>query len=100
MKITLEKVKEVLQANQAELSNFGVTSLAVFGSVARGEATEESDIDILIEFDEARSIDLFDFIMINQFLEKKLGVKVDLVTVLALKKQLKDQILKEAVRVA
>jgi predicted nucleotidyltransferase len=96
----MEKIKEMLKAHQAELRSFGVTSLAVFGSVARGEATEESDVDFLIEFDEARSIDLFDFIMLNQFLEEKLGAKVDLVTLLALKKQLKDQILKEAVRVA
>ena len=100
MTLTLERIKEVLRNKEVEIRKFGIISLAVFGSVARGEATDSSDVDLLVEFDDHRSIDLFDFIIVNQFLEKELGVKVDLVTVPALKKQLKDQILKEAIRVA
>ena len=74
--------------------------LAVIGSIARGEATDRSDIDILVEFDEHRSIDLFDFSDLNFFLEEILGTKVDLVTETTLKKQLRAQILTEAVRIA
>ena len=88
----------LLEGYRAELKKYGVKSIAVFGSVARNEATEGSDIDILVEF--GQSVGLFEFVRIKTRLEKILNRPVDLVTPEALKKQLKEKILKEAVYAA
>jgi predicted nucleotidyltransferase len=88
----------LLEGYRAELKKYGVKSIAIFGSVARNEATEGSDIDILVEF--GQSVGLFEFVRIKTRLEKILNRPVDLVTPEALKKQLKEQILKEAVYAA
>jgi len=60
------------------LKSAGITRAAIFGSFARGEATADSDIDILIEFE--RVMTLFDIVGLKQELEDALGRKVDLVT--------------------
>ena len=96
----LKKVQQIINENKVHLNKYGIKSLAVFGSIARGQATSESDVDLLIEFLNEKTIDLFDFIELNQFLEEKFKCKVDLVTKKALKKQLSEQILREAIRVA
>ena len=84
--------REVLQ------QRFGVKSLAVFGSVARDEATEASDVDLLVEFD--RPIGLLHLIGTQQYLEKLLGVyKVDLVLRHAVIAELQEDIYGEAVDV-
>ena len=93
-----DEVLALLAGYRAELNKYGVKSLAIFGSVARNEATEESDIDILVEF--SQPVGLFEFVRIKAHLEKILNRPVDLVTPEALKKQLKEQILKEAVYAA
>ncbi len=73
--------------------------MALFGSLARGEATEESDIDLLVEF--SKPIGLLRFVALKRLLgEVVLGRPVDLVTPKALKPQLRDWILKEAIRAA
>jgi len=77
---------------------FSVESLAIFGSVSKGTAGPDSDIDILIKF--KKTPGLFGFIDLKQYLEVIVGRSIDLVTENALKKQLRDEILKEAVRVA
>jgi len=78
-------------------SRFDVNSISIFGSVARDEAGEESDVDVLVSFD--RSPGIFQFLRLKEFLENILSNRVDLVTKKALKKQLSEQILREAVRV-
>jgi predicted nucleotidyltransferase len=98
MKLTLKKLKEVVKENEAELRDFGIKSLAVFGSVARGEANNKSDVDILVEFD--RPVGIFHFLDLKYFLETILKTQVDLATRNALHPMLKSNILKEAVRVA
>ncbi len=77
--------------------SFKVKSLKVFGSFARGEESAASDIDILVELSE--TADLLDFIRLAEFLERKLGRKVDLVTERALKAELRDGILSEALSI-
>ena len=77
---------------------FGVASLSVFGSMARGEQTPESDVDILVEFE--RPIGLLRFVELRLRLEALLGRPVDLVEPDALHPQLRDRILAEAVRAA
>lgn len=73
---------------------YGVKKLGVFGSFARGEGKEDSDIDVLVEF--KTGYETFDnYIELKFFLEDLFGRKVDLVTVEALRPQLKEDILKE-----
>jgi uncharacterized protein len=80
------------------LDSHGVASLFLFGSAARGEASADSDIDLLVEF--GRPIGLFEFVRLRRELEAALGRPVDLVTKAALKPQLRDEILSEAIRAA
>src|SRR5512135_142929 len=89
---TIEKQKSTLA------KDFGVHSLALFGSFARQNAKRQSDIDILVEFN--RPVGLFEFARLKLYLEKKLGREVDLVTVEALRPEMRDAILREAVYVA
>ncbi len=88
----------IIAQNQADLARFKVKSLAIFGSVARDEARPDSDIDILVEF--SAPVGMFEFIDLKEYLEGILNVRVDLATEPALKRQMKAQILKEAVRAA
>ena len=83
-----EKILPVLQRH-------GIKRAGIFGSVARGEATPESDVDILIELD--RQASLLDFIGIKLDLEDVLGRSVDLVEYAAIKPRLRDRILREEV---
>ena len=85
---------EILRSHQAELREAGVKSLKLFGSVVRGEAGPESDIDILVEF--SRPIGLLAFVRLKHRLAELLGRPVDLVTPEALKSPLRDGILNEA----
>ena len=77
---------------------FGVRDLAVFGSVARGEASATSDLDVLVDFVGPATFD--GFMGLKFFLEDTLGVKVDLVTRAALKPRLRERVESEARRVA
>jgi hypothetical protein len=89
----LKQVSHLLSVKRSELNHHGVKSLAVFGSVARGDATEFSDLDMLVEF--VRPVGLFEFIRLKKFLEDLTGCKVDLVTQDALHPAMRDSILKE-----
>jgi len=88
----LEAAAPVLR-RLAEESGYG--RLAVFGSVARGEARQESDIDLLVESPEGTSS--FGFIRFKQLLERVLGRQIDLVDYGGLKAKLDDDIRREAV---
>ena len=79
------------------LRQHGVKRAGIFGSVARGEATPESDVDILVELDQQAS--LLDFIGIKLDLEDVLSRRVDLVEYAAIKPRLRDRILREQVPV-
>jgi uncharacterized protein len=75
------------------LKKSGVKKASLFGSVARGEATQKSDVDILIEFKGKKS--LFDLVHLKMNLEDALGKKVDLLTYNSLHPLLKKKILDE-----
>jgi predicted nucleotidyltransferase len=80
--------------------DFGVKSLALFGSVVRNEANPTSDVDLLVEFDD-RPIGLFHLSRTQHYLEKILGVgRVDLVLREGIKPALKERILREAIDAA
>ena len=87
----------LLHEYQNETQKFGVKSLALFGSVARDEAREQSDIDILVEFDSPPSFDRY--MGLKFYLEDLLGVRVDLVTLRALKPRVRPYVEQEAVYV-
>ena len=87
------KRKEILQI----ASNYGATNIRVFGSVARGEEKQNSDIDLLVTLEEGRS--LFDLIDLKIKLEEILNRKVDLVTEESVHWYLKDNIKKEAIKI-
>jgi len=72
----------------------GASNVRVFGSTARGEAGPESDIDLLVELDEGRS--LLDHIALIQDLHDLLGQEVDVVEYGALRPRIKERILREA----
>ncbi len=91
-----DEVLHCLSDKRAELASLGVRSLDLFGSVARGEARPDSDVDLLVEFD--RPIGLFHFTRVQRRLEELLGCRVDLVMKDAVKPQLRRGILAEAVR--
>ncbi len=91
-------VLRVLAAHRAQLEAMGVTSLAVFGSVARDEAGADSDVDILVDFDPTLSVGLFKFLELQEYLEGILGRKVDLGMPGALKPRMRDRILNEQIR--
>jgi hypothetical protein len=73
----------------------GAYNIRVFGSIARGEATDSSDIDLLVDMEPRRS--LLDVAGLLIDLEKLLGHRVDVVTTKGLKKSLKDRVLSEAI---
>jgi len=68
--------------------------VGIFGSRTKGVATENSDIDLMIQFDKKKKYGLFDLGGIKMDLEKELGKKVDLVTPFSLSPLLKDEIMK------
>lgn len=88
------KPEECIREHMPKLRDiYRVSRLGIFGSFARGEAKESSDIDILVEFSD--SVDIFHFIRLQYHLTEILGRRVDLVTPDALKPLIKDQILQE-----
>nr|WP_283757678.1 nucleotidyltransferase family protein [Roseofilum casamattae] len=93
-----DEILALAAQHQDELNAMGVKSLALFGSVARNEATADSDVDFLVEFDD-RPIGLFDLSRVRLYLEDILGRKVDMGTVDSLKEYLRDRVLRDRIRV-
>lgn len=90
-----DEAVKLLAEHRDELAELGVTSLALFGSVARDEARPDSDVDLLVEV--RRPMGLFEFIGIKQRLEEIFGRSVDLIMRTALKPRLRDGALREAI---
>jgi uncharacterized protein len=83
------------RASETEIRALGVARLAVFGSVLRGTPTSDSDVDVLVQFLAGRKT--FDsFLALSEFLESRLGRRVDLVTTESLSPFLGPHILAEA----
>jgi uncharacterized protein len=90
----LKEIEAILRERRDELArDYGVTEIGVFGSCVRGEASSESDIDVLVEFN--RPVGFFKFLELEERLGEWLGTKVDLVTKAALKPHIGRRILNE-----
>lgn len=95
---SLEELKMKLASHRDELrQRYRVKEMGLFGSFTRGEANENSDLDILVELEEP--IGLFRFQELEEYLSGLLGVKVDLVSRKALKPNIGKRVLDEVVRV-
>lgn len=96
MKKSREKILKILEENKNTIRSYGVKRLGLFGSCARGEYSEASDLDFVVEFDK-KSFDLY--MDLKAFLEELFECQVDLVLADTIKPRLRTIILEEAVHV-
>ena len=93
------KIREILQQKREEILNLaaqhGASNIRIFGSVARDEEGEDSDIDFLVDMESDRS--LLDRIGLIQDLEDILARKVDLATVKGLRESFRERIMSQAI---
>ena len=89
-----QHIFQTLSANEAKIKSFGVRSLSLFGSSARGEETPQSDLDFIVDF-QNKSFD--SYMDLKLFLEDLFGRPVDLVLVDGIKPRLRAAILREAI---
>jgi predicted nucleotidyltransferase len=99
LRMSRDEALRILRSNWDELQRrFGVESLLMFGSVARGDARGASDVDLLVEFD--RPTGYFGLIRLQMFLQELLGCDVDLGTAGSLRPSMRQRVAREAIRVA
>jgi predicted nucleotidyltransferase len=98
MAVDRDEILRLLDGQRREIERFGVKSLRLFGSVARGEASVDSDVDVLVDFEKPPSFS--NFMRLRIFLEDLLGAKVDLVTERGLRDPVRPYVESEAIRVA
>ena len=95
---SLNEIKKILKEHKEELKEkYGINEIGIFGSYLRGEAKEESDLDILVEFKPDAKISLLEFVELENYLSDLLEVKVDLVERSALKPRIGKRILAEVI---
>jgi predicted nucleotidyltransferase len=93
---TVDEIKNILRENKNIIEkDYKAEIIGVFGSYTRGEQKAQSDIDILVRFKDGAT--LFDFVGLAEFLEEKLGIKVDLLSERAIRPELKENVIKELV---
>jgi hypothetical protein len=96
MKKSLQEIKNIIKKHEKELKQeYKVKEIGIFGSYLRGKAKEDSDLDVLVEFEEP--IGFFKFLELEEYLSNLIGIKVDLVSKKALKPHIGKYILQEVV---
>ena len=96
--MTRDEVLDMLRTHKPMLAErFGVTELALFGSFARDDATDGSDIDVLVEFDTAP--DWKSYFGAVSYLENLLGRPVDMATISEVRKEIRPFVERDAVHV-
>ena len=88
-----------LREHEPELKAAGIVRLSLFGSVARGEATPQSDVDLMAEFDAARKYTVLDRVHLENHIADILGAKVDLAHMPMLRDGIRERAVREAVLV-
>ncbi len=97
MKPDLKKALESLRDHEMDLRRLGVSHAAVFGSVARGQAGAESDIDVLVGLDESRPMGVFEYARLKLFINELLDQPSDVVNRRTLKPLLRANIVHDAI---
>ncbi|HEX2556338.1 MAG TPA: nucleotidyltransferase domain-containing protein [Microvirga sp.] len=97
--MTLDDLRRALDPERAALRARGVRALYVFGSVARGEAGPRSDVDLLIEVDDDQPLSILDLVGIRDQLSGAFGISADVHLKDGLHWRIRDDVLREAVRV-
>ena len=93
---SIQEIKKTLEQHKEELKErYKIKEIGIFGSYVRGEQKGESDLDILIEFEEP--VSLLDLVRAENYLSELLDIKVNLVPKKDVRPELKERILKEAV---
>jgi predicted nucleotidyltransferase len=95
--VMIRAVEEIQNRIAPVLREHGVRRAGIFGSTARGEARPDSDLDLLVEFEEGRS--LLDLVDLRLVLEDLLGREADVVTYASLHPQLRKRVLEEQVEI-
>ena len=95
MEVSRESVFQNLKKHKAELHKYHVKKIGLFGSVLRGNSTESSDIDLIVEFEEGEKT-YENFIELAFYLDEIFQKKVELLTIEGLSPFLRNKILKEA----
>ena len=97
---SLRRILQLLRNNLPEFkSRYKIKSLGVFGSYVRDDATEKSDLDVLVEFAETSHIGLFGLVGLQNDLSDLLGIEVDLIQEKTLRSPILENVLKEVVQV-
>jgi predicted nucleotidyltransferase len=94
---SLTDALEILRMHQEELRRMGVSHAAIFGSIARAEGTDSSDVDVLIDLNRDQPIGIFEYARLKHYIGEILGGAADVVNRRTLKPLLKDNILRDAV---
>jgi hypothetical protein len=95
-----QDILNYLKSQQDKYSNkFGIKFIGVFGSFARDEANDKSDIDILYEIEENKKLSIFNYLKLVNELENSFHKKVDLVRSATLKPQIKDYVYQDLLHV-
>ncbi len=98
MPIDRDHVLKILAVHGEEFRAMGVQHLFLFGSLARGEATEASDVDVLVEYEPGTKLSFFRVCDLRHRLEELLQVPVDLVTTGGLREEIRAEVMSEAIR--
>lgn len=97
--MTSSEILKRLSEQADTIRAMGATSLYLFGSASRDEATDQSDIDLFIDYDETRRFSLIDLVGMKQHLEEAMSTDVDITTRDSLHPMLKETIERSAIRV-
>jgi len=93
---SLDDIKSTIAKHKKEIVlRFSINKIAIFGSWAKGIANKKSDIDILVDFDQTP--DIFLLIDLEEYLQKILKRKIDLVRLSAIREEIKKKVMKEAI---
>ncbi|GAB6056579.1 nucleotidyltransferase [Methanobacterium movens] len=90
-----EILKLIRNLNPQIQDKYNAQIKAIFGSYVRGEETPDSDLDVLVEFNE--SANLLDLVGLSQFLEDEIHINIDVVPIDTVRKEIKKQVMKEAI---
>lgn len=93
---TLDEIRQILSERKSWLcETYQITELGIFGSYARGEQTQDSDVDVLIDYTQAPT--LFELVNLRDLLRDLTGLPVDVVTKNGLKPRIREQVLSEVI---